>query len=102
MVPNHIEIMADIAIFRASKRGKQTVLFKNYEYWKKRTKAAGQTHWRCWLKTPGTKGPWDERSVGRKVRGRKVRGRKVRGTKGPGTKGPGTKGPGTKGPRIRK
>jgi hypothetical protein len=60
--------MADIACYGASKRGKQTLIFNNFEYWQKRTNAAGQTQW-CCTKREMFKCPARLVSVGKRVVG---------------------------------
>lgn len=40
------QVMAT-ANFGLSTRGKRTLLHRNYEFWRKKENAQGQTHWRC-------------------------------------------------------
>jgi hypothetical protein len=35
------------AVFGCSERGKQTLIYRNFEYWKERENVCGTTSWRC-------------------------------------------------------
>src|SRR6476469_2652719 len=39
--------MSRMLQYGASKRGKKTLIYLNYEYWRERENKRGQTHWRC-------------------------------------------------------
>ena len=60
--------MADTGLYGASKRGNQTFIFRNFEYWRKRSNAAGETQWRC-IKHQTFNCPANIRTVGLRVVG---------------------------------